>query len=216
MVVRGRRRWERRQSENRGKERERLRERDNTRERVPWRAAAIEEGDGHRMNVDGGGGDRIATASAVVTASVGAEIVATAAVAVTLAAEPSGMVPFTTMQNVVSMNIVESLGVPTFRVGYTITTDALDALYKNVKSENIEVDKENNEVFDDEDMQISPCDNKSTKENGSSESTNQNGGRDEAKKKDVKGIRAFKYSLVEFVKVLLKPTWKEGQITKED
>lgn len=42
------------------------------------------------------------------------------------------VVPFTTMQNAVSRNMVESLGVPTFRVGYTITTDALDALYKKV------------------------------------------------------------------------------------
>jgi len=43
------------------------------------------------------------------------------------------VVPFTTMQNAVSRNMVESLAVPTFRVGYTITTDALDALYKKVK-----------------------------------------------------------------------------------
>lgn len=41
-------------------------------------------------------------------------------------------VPFTTMQVAVSRNMVESLSVPTFRVGYTITTDALDALYKKV------------------------------------------------------------------------------------
>lgn len=41
-------------------------------------------------------------------------------------------VPFTTMQGAVSKNMVESLAVPTFRVGYTFTTDALDALYKKV------------------------------------------------------------------------------------
>ncbi|KAL2893616.1 Dihydrolipoyllysine-residue acetyltransferase component 5 of pyruvate dehydrogenase complex chloroplastic [Bienertia sinuspersici] len=46
-------------------------------------------------------------------------------------------VPFTTMQNAVSRNMVESLSVPTFRVGYTITTDALDALYKKVKSKGV-------------------------------------------------------------------------------
>ncbi|KAL9245496.1 hypothetical protein vseg_019142 [Gypsophila vaccaria] len=46
-------------------------------------------------------------------------------------------VPFTTMQNAVSRNMVQSLGVPTFRVGYTITTDALDALYKKVKSKGV-------------------------------------------------------------------------------
>ncbi|AQK39652.1 Dihydrolipoyllysine-residue acetyltransferase component 5 of pyruvate dehydrogenase complex chloroplastic [Zea mays] len=43
-------------------------------------------------------------------------------------------VPFTTMQGAVSKNMVESLAVPTFRVGYTITTDALDQLYKKVRS----------------------------------------------------------------------------------
>lgn len=42
------------------------------------------------------------------------------------------VVPFTTMQSAVSRNMVDSLVVPTFRVGYTITTDALDALYKKV------------------------------------------------------------------------------------
>ena len=47
--------------------------------------------------------------------------------------ELGSTVPFTTMQNAVSRNMVESLAVPTFRVGYTITTDALDALYKKVK-----------------------------------------------------------------------------------
>ncbi|KAI3464407.1 hypothetical protein Pfo_021070 [Paulownia fortunei] len=58
------------------------------------------------------------------------------------AAKPSGVelgsvVPFTTMQSAVSRNMVESLAVPTFRVGYTITTDALDALYKKIKSKGV-------------------------------------------------------------------------------
>ncbi|KAM3305913.1 dihydrolipoyllysine-residue acetyltransferase component 5 of pyruvate dehydrogenase complex [Capsicum chacoense] len=46
-------------------------------------------------------------------------------------------VPFTTMQNAVSRNMVESLAVPTFRVGYTITTNALDSLYKKIKSKGV-------------------------------------------------------------------------------
>jgi len=46
-------------------------------------------------------------------------------------------VPFTTMQAAVSKNMVESLAVPTFRVGYTITTDALDQLYKKIKSKGV-------------------------------------------------------------------------------
>jgi pyruvate dehydrogenase E2 component (dihydrolipoamide acetyltransferase) len=44
----------------------------------------------------------------------------------------SNVVPFTSMQGAVSKNMVESLSVPTFRVGYPITTDALDALYEKV------------------------------------------------------------------------------------
>ncbi|KAI3733162.1 hypothetical protein L1987_64380 [Smallanthus sonchifolius] len=51
--------------------------------------------------------------------------------------ESGSVVPFTTMQGAVSRNMVESLGVPTFRVGYTITTDALDALYKKIKSKGV-------------------------------------------------------------------------------
>lgn len=44
----------------------------------------------------------------------------------------STVVPFTTMQAAVSKNMVESLSVPTFRVGYPVSTDALDALYEKV------------------------------------------------------------------------------------
>ncbi|KAI5668230.1 hypothetical protein M9H77_18083 [Catharanthus roseus] len=51
--------------------------------------------------------------------------------------ELGSVVPFTTMQAAVSRNMVESLAVPTFRVGYTITTDALDSLYKKIKSKGV-------------------------------------------------------------------------------
>ncbi|XP_068658785.1 dihydrolipoyllysine-residue acetyltransferase component 5 of pyruvate dehydrogenase complex, chloroplastic-like [Aristolochia californica] len=51
--------------------------------------------------------------------------------------ELGSVVPFTTMQSAVSCNMVESLAVPTFRVGYTITTDALDQLYKKIKSKGV-------------------------------------------------------------------------------
>jgi pyruvate dehydrogenase E2 component (dihydrolipoamide acetyltransferase) len=44
----------------------------------------------------------------------------------------STVVPFTTMQAAVSKNMLESLSVPTFRVGYPVTTNALDALYEKV------------------------------------------------------------------------------------
>ncbi|KAA3484231.1 zinc finger CCCH domain-containing protein 38-like [Gossypium australe] len=52
--------------------------------------------------------------------------------------------------------------------------------------------------------------------NGLLENTDANDRTEEGKKsKDSKGVRAFKFALVEFVKDLLKPTWKEGQICKE-
>ncbi len=43
----------------------------------------------------------------------------------------------TTLQKAVINNMNQSLSVPTFRVGYTITTDALDTLYKQVKSKGV-------------------------------------------------------------------------------
>ncbi|XP_012066997.2 dihydrolipoyllysine-residue acetyltransferase component 5 of pyruvate dehydrogenase complex, chloroplastic [Jatropha curcas] len=47
------------------------------------------------------------------------------------------VVPFTTIQGAVSRNMVDSLAIPTFRVGYTIVTDALDDLYKKIKSKGV-------------------------------------------------------------------------------
>ncbi|XP_057749723.1 zinc finger CCCH domain-containing protein 38-like isoform X1 [Arachis stenosperma] len=85
-----------------------------------------------------------------------------------------------------------------------------------LQGENIEINKEKDVVIAEEKQSLQ-CAKEITKENIPMENMDQTGGTDEAKKtKDVKGVRAFKYSLVEFVKELLKPTWKEGQITKED
>jgi pyruvate dehydrogenase E2 component (dihydrolipoamide acetyltransferase) len=47
------------------------------------------------------------------------------------------VVPFTTLQQAVTRNMMMSLQVPVFRVGYTITTDGLDKLYKQVKSKGV-------------------------------------------------------------------------------
>ncbi|KAE9605684.1 hypothetical protein Lal_00025085 [Lupinus albus] len=65
---------------------------------------------------------------------------AAAPVASTSAPAPipgSSVVPFTTMQSAVAKNMVESLSVPTFRVGYPVTTDALDAFYEKVKPKGV-------------------------------------------------------------------------------
>jgi len=50
---------------------------------------------------------------------------------------PGDTVAFNTLQNAVNRNMVASLAVPTFRVGYTITTTKLDALYKQLKSKGV-------------------------------------------------------------------------------
>ncbi|KAL3737084.1 hypothetical protein ACJRO7_025931 [Eucalyptus globulus] len=83
-------------------------------------------------------------AAANAAADVASAATAGAAVAAPVAApqrsaaiELGTVVPFTTMQGAVSRNMVESLSVPTFRVGYTITTNALDALYKKIKSKGV-------------------------------------------------------------------------------
>ncbi len=47
------------------------------------------------------------------------------------------VVPFTTLQAAVNRNMVASLAMPTFRVGYTIETNHLDSLYKQVKSKGV-------------------------------------------------------------------------------
>lgn len=69
-----------------------------------------------------GGGGAVSSAAAAQTEAMAPGV------------ELGSVVPFTTMQGAVSRNMVESLSVPTFRVGYTINTDSLDALYKKVTS----------------------------------------------------------------------------------
>lgn len=52
-------------------------------------------------------------------------------------AAPGQLVPFNTLQKAVVSNMMASLAVPTFHVGYTITTTALDDLYKQLKSKGV-------------------------------------------------------------------------------
>jgi pyruvate dehydrogenase E2 component (dihydrolipoamide acetyltransferase) len=52
-------------------------------------------------------------------------------------AQPGQVVALNTLQQAVVRNMVTSLEVPVFRVGYTITTDSLDKLYKQIKSKGV-------------------------------------------------------------------------------
>jgi pyruvate dehydrogenase E2 component (dihydrolipoamide acetyltransferase) len=50
---------------------------------------------------------------------------------------PGQVVPLTTLQNAVARNMLASLTIPSYRVGYTITTDGLDKLAKQLKSKGV-------------------------------------------------------------------------------
>ena len=50
---------------------------------------------------------------------------------------PGQTVPLTTFQKALVQNMVAAQAAPVFRVGYTITTDGLDALYKQIKSKGV-------------------------------------------------------------------------------
>jgi pyruvate dehydrogenase E2 component (dihydrolipoamide acetyltransferase) len=50
---------------------------------------------------------------------------------------PGETVAFNTLQQAVNRNMVASLAVPSFRVGYTISTDKLDAFYQLVKPKGV-------------------------------------------------------------------------------
>ncbi len=63
--------------------------------------------------------------------------VPTAAPAAPVAVPLGEVAPFNTLQTAVVRNMVASLQVPTFRVGYTITTDELDKLYQKIKSKGV-------------------------------------------------------------------------------
>jgi pyruvate dehydrogenase E2 component (dihydrolipoamide acetyltransferase) len=78
----------------------------------------------------------------MVSPSAGPITTAAAVTAQPTAAPPAGvpmakLVPFNTLQQAVNRNMVASLAVPTFCTGYTITTDKLDGLYKQLKPKGV-------------------------------------------------------------------------------
>lgn len=66
-----------------------------------------------------------------------AAVAPTSRPAVPAPTQPGQIQPMNTLQTAVVRNMMASLDVPVFRVGYTITTDALDKLYKQVKSKGV-------------------------------------------------------------------------------
>lgn len=78
-----------------------------------------------------------ASAPAATASAATAGFVATAASQPSASAAAGETVPFNTLQQAVIRNMMASLQVPTFHVAYSITTDALDNLYKQVKSKGV-------------------------------------------------------------------------------
>jgi len=88
---------------------------------------------------------RVAEGSAPAASGPTAAAVSLAAAAPAPAPAPAGQafgrpgetVAFNTLQQAVNRNMVASLAVPSFRVGYTISTDKLDAFYQLVKPKGV-------------------------------------------------------------------------------
>jgi pyruvate dehydrogenase E2 component (dihydrolipoamide acetyltransferase) len=78
-----------------------------------------------------------ATAAPVATAPAASKAPAPSPAPAPKPAIPGQAVAMNTLQQSVVRNMTASLQIPTFHVGYTITTDALDALYKQVKSKGV-------------------------------------------------------------------------------
>jgi pyruvate dehydrogenase E2 component (dihydrolipoamide acetyltransferase) len=77
------------------------------------------------------------TATPQIPVAAPARTPAPAPVVPAASAASGDVVPFNTLQNAVVRNMVAALQVPIFHVGYTITTDKLDKLYKQIKSKGV-------------------------------------------------------------------------------
>ena len=75
--------------------------------------------------------------AAAVGSSAAPSVAAPSAPAGNSFGRPGDTVPFNTLQGAVNRNMEASLAVPCFRVGYTITTDKLDAFSKLVKPKGV-------------------------------------------------------------------------------
>ncbi|CAN1349131.1 Zinc finger CCCH domain-containing protein 38, partial [Linum perenne] len=96
---------------------------------------------------------------------------------------------------------------------------ALNASDKKIQQDTEEVAKSNN-LKPSAESAVKESSGKKAKENKAREENVVGDGdgdddEEEKKSKEAKGLRAFKFALVEFVKEALKPAWKEGQVSKD-
>ena len=96
-------------------------------------AEDVEQASGQPISVP-----RVAEGTAPAASSAGAAAAAAPAAPAGISfGRPGETVAFNTLQGAVNKNMEASLAVPCFRVGYTITTDKLDAFYKQVKPKGV-------------------------------------------------------------------------------
>ena len=96
-------------------------------------AEDVEQASGQPISVP-----RVAEGTAPAASAAGAPATAApAAPAGNSFGRPGETVAFNTLQGAVNKNMEASLAVPCFRVGYTITTEKLDAFYKQVKPKGV-------------------------------------------------------------------------------
>ena len=96
-------------------------------------AEDVEQASGQPISVP-----RVAEGTASAASAAGAPAAAApAAPAGNSFGRPGETVAFNTLQGAVNKNMEASLAVPCFRVGYTITTDKMDAFYKQVKPKGV-------------------------------------------------------------------------------
>ena len=95
-------------------------------------AEDVEQASGQPISVP-----RVAEGTAPAASAAGAAAAAPASPAGNSFGRPGETVAFNTLQGAVNKNMEASLAVPCFRVGYTITTDKLDAFYKQVKPKGV-------------------------------------------------------------------------------
>ena len=87
-------------------------------------------------DIEGAAGKSSASAAQTASTAPSAKV-SVSPTAVHPAAAAGEVASFNTLQQAVIRNMMASLQVPTFHVGYAIATDALDSLYKQVKSKGV-------------------------------------------------------------------------------
>lgn len=108
-------------------------------------------------------------------------------------------------------------GVPVVTASQVSNVDGMETVALNPKASEEKGDKNTDEASKEEEGKKTGEDTKDAENVVEEDEDDDDDGSDEENKKgkDPKGMRAFKFALVEIVKELLKPAWKEGKMNKD-